>query len=215
MRREEGCSTQWGDEASLLWQLCRVKENIILSPTDGTTSSCAGRAAAAPGPGLLRVRSELHWMWKLDSLIYPSFPKKQFNPWVPPRTDSVFLPTMSGPATSRDKISHPLHPPLWSPQPVLSENTAASCTEGIGDTGTSLNVHLGASDEPDCHEWKATHPLTFPGSCQATTAETHQDILGEKQWHTNLQHPTDPLVSNSLASQFPASFNRSTIFVPF
>lgn len=92
-----------------------------------------------------------------------------------------FFPSMSGPATSRDKISHPLDVSQWSPQPFLSESTAASCTEGKGATG----------DKPECAPWskwwarlpgvKCIHPLTFPGFCQAITAETHQDILGEKQ----------------------------------
>lgn len=87
---------------------------------------------------------------------------------------------------------------LWSPQPFPSKCTVSSCAEGKEPTGTSLNVHLRANDEPDCREWKATRSLTFPVGlllghyCRYTSSYPGWKTVLKETTQTHLQHPTDP-----------------------
>lgn len=81
-------------------------------------------------------------MLELDFLIYPSFTNKQFNHWVPPHTDSLFLPTMSGPATSGDKTSHPLDIAVIS---SASSEWEHSCQ--------LYRRKRGHRDKPECAPW--------------------------------------------------------------
>lgn len=89
---------------------------------------------------------------------------------------------MSGPAASRDKIFHPLIGPCDLLRNLWVRAQLPAVLKEKGPQGQARMCTLEQMmNQPHCPEKKPPVPSLFQwGSCQAITAETHWNILGEK-----------------------------------